>query len=174
MIELNAEIIKESIRMTAEGASHKDLWTNLFVPKDDFNSWFLRGRDLVNEGFGRLAIDEENPHIETDSYSDLDGFDLLCLLLYRGIIQERWNIKKSMYQLVSKSANPQLAFKFMEALYRTEYNPRYADDDDNLETEEDESATSFAMQEFYKSATTYPDYSDTDETEHETAEPETS
>lgn len=167
MIELNVEIIKESIEMTQQGASHKDLYTNLFVPKDDFNSWFLRGRDLVDEGYGRLAIDEDN----ADTHEELGGFDVLCLLLYRGIIQERWKVKKSMYGLVSKSAKPELAFKFMEALYRTEYNPRYAEDEESdISKEEDESATSFAMGEFFGSAKTYPDYSDTDETEHESTE----
>ena len=171
MIELNADIIKESIEMTQQGASHKDLHTNLFVPKEDFNSWFLRGRDLVDEGYGRVAIDIES----ADSSKDLNGFDVMCLLLYRGIIQERWKVKKSMYALVSKSAKPELAFKFMEALYRTEYNPRYAEsEEDDIGREEDESATSFAMGEFFGSAKTYPDYSDTDETVDETQESETS
>ena len=47
---LTANVVRDAISMTADGASQKDLYTFLFVPKDDFLSWFSHGRDLVNQG----------------------------------------------------------------------------------------------------------------------------
>lgn len=141
--------------MTSEGASQRDLYTFLFVPKDDFVSWFSHGRDLVNQEYGRCDEDRLKEHIQNNI---LDKFDVLCLLLYRGVMTERWNGKKQMHELVAQSSNPQLAFKYLEAVYAAEYNPKYADPDRDLEEEDtDESATSFVMSEFLRESQEHSD-----------------
>lgn len=149
-LELDVQLINEAISMTEQGASHKDLYTNLFVPKADFNSWFLHGRDLVNEGYGRISDKDLAILSQSDNNFELEEFDVMCLLLYRGIILKRWEIKRELHKLVAQSQQPQMAFKYLEAVWRTDFNPRFAEEqEDELKDESDESATSFIMDEFY-------------------------
>lgn len=141
--------------MTSEGASQRDLYTFLFVPKDDFVSWFSHGRDLVNQEYGRSDEDRLKELIADDT---LDKFDVLCLLLYRGVMTERWKVKREMHKLVGQSNNPQLAFKYLESVYAAEYNPKYADPDRDMDDEDaDESATSFVMEQFFQQSQHHAD-----------------
>lgn len=140
---LDKEVVKEAIKMSHEGASTKDLHTYLFVSPDEFMSWFNHGKAFVDEGYGRDSVDE----LKADG--DLDDFDILCLLLYKGVMSAKWGIKKQMHRLVSESDNPNLGFKYLEAVYASEFDPKYAETDPE-KSEEDESATSFVMDNFFK------------------------
>ena len=137
---LDKHIVGEAIQMTHEGASDKDLYTCLFVSEDEFLSWFNYGKDLVVEGYGRDSKDE----LKGDT--DIDDFDILCLMLYKGIVSARWRIKKEMHRLVSESDNPQLCFKYLETVYQIDKG--HTPDEEKDET--DESATTFVMEKFYK------------------------
>ena len=146
---LDDTLVNEAIGMAAEGASQKDLWTYLFVSREDFTSWFVHGRNLVEKEYGRLG--ESELRLKVDS-GELLYFDMLCLKLYKGIQLQRWLAKRAMFRLVSASTNPQLAFKYLEAVYFDQYNPKYADTEDmtSQEAGDLESATSFVMEEFLR------------------------
>ncbi len=135
---LDKTLVGEAIKMTHEGASDKDLYTCLFVSEDEFLSWFNYGKDLVVEGYGRDTADQ----LKDDE--DIDSFDILCLLLYKGVVSARWKIKKHMHRLVSESENPLLCFKYLEAVYQIDKGHAPEEKDKG-----DESATSFVMEEFY-------------------------
>ena len=142
---IDNKLVQEAVDMTANGASTKDLYTRLFVPKDEFISWFAHGHELVNQGYGRhsptmLSLEE-----------DIDDFDILCLNLYRGIVEKRWDIKKDIHKLVAESDSPSVAFKYLEAVYRTEFNPKFIDDGENAQVDNDaESSTSYVMESFFE------------------------
>ena len=145
--------------MTAEGASQKDLYTFLFVPEDSFKSWFANGRELVNQEYGRATEQELNNFL---SQGDLTNFDILCLLLYKGIMSKRWSAKRDMHKIVAQSANPQLAFKYLEAVYEDQFNPRYKESGEDILTDEDESATSYVMEEFIRESKGHADITQED------------
>lgn len=142
---ITSELVEEAVEMTSQGASTKDLYTRLFVPKDEFISWFAHGHEIVEQGYGRhtrngLLLQE-----------DIDEFDILCLELYRGIITERWKIKKEIHELVAKSDSPNVAFKYLENVYRTEFNPKFAEEDETDQDDKDaESSTSYVMESFFE------------------------
>ena len=151
---LTSGFVNEAIAMAGEGASNKDIYTYLFVPKDSFNSWFANGRELVNQEYGRMSEDELNNLIQDGSF---DAFDFLCLILYKGIMSKRWLAKKEMHKLVVNAANPQLAFKYLEAVYSADFDPKYRDNMDDTEEIEDESATSFVMSQFLQESQHHAD-----------------
>ena len=139
---LSKTLVEEAVKMSREGASSRDLPMYLFVSQDEFTSWFNHGKAFVDEGYGRDTVAE----LKADG--DLDDFDILCLSLYKGIMNARWAIKKEMHRLVSESENPNLCFKYLEAVFYTDFDPRYAKSDDDS-TDEDESATTFVMEHFF-------------------------
>ena len=136
---LDKSLVGEAIKMTREGASDIDLYTCLFVSEDEFLSWFNYGKDLVIEGYGRDTT------VELKDNEDIDDFDILCLVLYKGVVSARWQIKKEMHRLVSESENPQLCFKYLEAVYQIDKSHAPEEKDDS-----DESATTFVMENFYE------------------------
>ena len=139
------DLVKEAIEMTAQGASTKDLYTRLFVPKEEFITWFAHGYELVEQGYGRYT----RPFLEFNE--DVDEFDILCLDLYKGIVTQRWEIKKEIHELVAKSESPNVAFKYLEAVYRTEFNPKFVEEDETSQEDKDaESSTSYVMESFFE------------------------
>ena len=138
------ELVAEAIEMTAQGASTKDLYTRLFVPKDEFVSWFAHGYEIVEQGYGRYS----RSYLE--SQEDIDEFDILCLELYKGIVTQRWEIKREIHELVAKSDSPNVAFKYLEAVYRTEFNPKFVEDESVEEDKDAESSTSYVMESFFE------------------------
>lgn len=139
---LTQDLVDEAVEMVLDGASNKDLYTYLFVSKDDFDAWFTHGRDQVNEGHGRTDEDSLK--------SKLDNFDYLCLILYKGIMKGRWIIKKEIHKLVAESDNPNIAFKYLEAVYATDFNPKFREDDTDKDTSDDEAANTYVMGEFFR------------------------
>ena len=137
------QVVHEAVEMTSQGASTKDLYTRLFVPKDEFISWFAHGHELVNQGYGRYSI------IDLEAEEDIAEFDILCLELYRGVVKERWEIKKEIHELVAKSESPTVAFKYLEAVYRTEFNPKFVEEEDVVEESGAESSTSYVLSSFF-------------------------
>ena len=159
---LDKTIVGEAIKMTHEGASDKDLYMCLFVSEDEFLSWFNYGKDLVVEGYGRDTT------VELKDDSDIDDFDILCLALYKGVVSARWKIKKDMHRLVSESENPQLCFKYLEAVYHIDKSQSPEEKD-----ESDESATSFTMEKFYQQNEQHKEKADenaAEETQNQTEE----
>lgn len=138
---LTKTLVKDAVDMTRQGASDTDLYTCLFVSEDDFLAWFSYGKDLVDEGYGRDTQQELNDN------EDIDDFDILCLILYKGVVAARWEIKKEMYRMVSESENPQLAFKYLESVYQIDKGLSSGKDDDD---DDDEAAVSFTMGQFYE------------------------
>lgn len=134
----------EAVLMTSQGASTKDLYTTLFVPKDEFIGWFAHGHQLVAQGNGRLSRNA------LEVKEDIDEFDILCLELYRGIITERWKIKKDIHELVAGTESPQIAFKYLESVYRTEFNPKFIDEEEEQQDSNTESSTSYVMESFFE------------------------
>ena len=168
---LNKALVQEAIKMAHEGASTRDLPIYLFVSPDDFTSWFDYGKRLVDEGFGRDSVDDLQQEPE------IDDFDILCLLLYKGVMTARWAIKKEMHRLVSESDNPNLALKYLEAVFFTDFDPKYAETETDT-SEEDESAVSFVMEHFFENKNPKDVYNEDDgkfadetqDTEQETQE----
>ena len=168
---ITEDLVREAVEMTAQGASTKDLYTRLFVPKEEFIAWFAHGYELVDQGYGRFTL----PYLEMQD--DIDEFDILCLELYKGIVTQRWEIKKEIHALVAKSDSPNIAFKYLEAVYRTEFNPKFVEEDDIEEDKDAESSTSYVMESFFEPHDTdaeerkkdamFPDESEDDEDNEE-------
>jgi len=144
MTLLDKEIIDEAIELTRDGFTQRDLHKYLFVDKDVFLSWFTHGKDMVNEGYGRLEL------VELANNDDIDNFDLLCITLYKGITTETKEIRRQMHRLVAESDNPNMAFTYLKHVYSEIYDPKYsAESDDDIDEHED-SATSFVMKDFFQ------------------------